>query len=79
MCRNFIRDRSIVSINRTKSCKGTLYPIEKGFLGAFDPASLLPEGYESDDEDYVSAEDEQTMIHTQTLTTWIPMVEAEFR
>ncbi|OBT76793.1 hypothetical protein VF21_04503 [Pseudogymnoascus sp. 05NY08] len=35
-------------------------PSEKDSLEAFDPASLIPEGYESDDEDYVSgAEDEQ--------------------
>ncbi|OBT67400.1 hypothetical protein VE03_03078 [Pseudogymnoascus sp. 23342-1-I1] len=35
-------------------------PSENDSLEAFDPVSLLPEGYESDDEDYVSgAEDEE--------------------
>ncbi|OBT54961.1 hypothetical protein VE04_03475 [Pseudogymnoascus sp. 24MN13] len=35
-------------------------PSERDSLETFDPASLIPEGYESDDEDYVSgAEDEQ--------------------
>jgi hypothetical protein len=35
-------------------------PSERDSLETFDPASLIPEGYESDDEDYVSgAKDEQ--------------------
>ncbi|KFY17009.1 hypothetical protein V492_00953 [Pseudogymnoascus sp. VKM F-4246] len=54
-----IGTRSSSQLIGPKLVRENYIPSEKDSLEAFDPASLLPEGYESDDEDYVSgAEDE---------------------